>query len=62
MKYSKDLICFFCGLAIAFFLSFLIETLNPEPHEGALLFESFAWYLSVFVVGICGIIAGRDRG
>ncbi|WP_061285654.1 hypothetical protein [Leptospira interrogans] len=62
MKHSKYFICFFAGMAVAFFLSFMIETMNPEPHEGALLFNSFAWYLSVYlVVGVFGILAGRGK-
>ncbi|EMN90448.1 hypothetical protein [Leptospira weilii] len=61
MKYFKFLICFFGGMALAFWVSFWIESLNPEPHEGALLFESFAWYASVFLVGVCGFIAGREK-
>ncbi|WP_078124312.1 hypothetical protein [Leptospira alexanderi] len=61
MKYLKFLICFFSGTAVAFWISFWIETLNPEPHEGALLFESFAWYTSMFLAGICGFIAGRGK-
>ncbi|MDL5247627.1 hypothetical protein QRD38_18010 [Leptospira weilii] len=61
MKYFKYLICFFCGTATAFFISFWIETLNAEPHEGALLFESFAWYASMFFAGIFGFLASRGK-
>ncbi|WP_078124897.1 hypothetical protein [Leptospira alexanderi] len=57
----KYLICFFGGMSIGFLFSFLIESLNPEPHEGALLFESFAWYASVFLVGVCGFIVSRGK-
>ncbi|EMY23596.1 hypothetical protein LEP1GSC115_0891 [Leptospira interrogans serovar Australis str. 200703203] len=59
MKYIKYLIFFFSGTAAAFFISFWIETMNPEPHEGALLFESFAWCASMYVAGVCGILAGK---
>ncbi|MDI7198025.1 hypothetical protein [Leptospira santarosai] len=61
MKYSKYLIYFFVGMAVAFFLSFLNEALNPEPHEGALLFNSFAWYSSVFLVGVVGLIVSKVK-
>ncbi|UOG39708.1 hypothetical protein MAL08_19085 [Leptospira noguchii] len=61
MKYSKYLICFFGGMAVAFLLSFSIEAMNPEPHDGALLFESFAWYSCMFLVGVCGFITKRNR-
>ncbi|UML79929.1 MULTISPECIES: hypothetical protein [Leptospira] len=57
----KYLVSFFCGMAVAFWISFWIESLNPEPHEGALLFESFAWYSSIFLVGVCGFLAGRGK-
>ncbi|MGJ4753466.1 hypothetical protein [Leptospira kmetyi] len=58
----KFLLCFFGGMSFGFFFSFLIESMNPNPHEGALLFESFAWYSSVFLVGVFGFVAGRRRG
>ncbi|EQA71908.1 hypothetical protein [Leptospira noguchii] len=61
MKYSKYLICFFVGMAVAFFLSFLIEALNPEPHDGALLFTSFSWYLSVFITGVFIFWVGKGK-
>ncbi|EMO96276.1 hypothetical protein [Leptospira interrogans] len=62
MKHSKYFICFFNGMAIAFFLSFVVEAMNPKPHEGALLFNSFAWYSSIFlVVGVFGILVGRGK-
>ncbi|EQA61748.1 hypothetical protein [Leptospira alexanderi] len=61
MKYLKYSIFLFCGMAVAFFISFWIETLNPEPHDGALLFESLSWYSSMFLAGICGFIAGRGK-
>ncbi|MDI7215739.1 hypothetical protein [Leptospira santarosai] len=61
MKYSKYIICFFAGMAAAFFLSFLNEALNPEPHDGALLFNSFAWYLSVFIAGVFTFWIGKDK-
>ncbi|UZN05988.1 hypothetical protein M5D10_08965 [Leptospira santarosai] len=61
MQYLKYLICFFGGLAVAFFLSFMIETLNSEPHEGALLFNAFGWYSCVFLVGVLfGFITKRS--
>ncbi|EMJ59522.1 MULTISPECIES: hypothetical protein [Leptospira] len=61
MKYFKYSIFFFSGTATAFFISFWIETLNAEPHEGALLFEALAWYASMFVAGTCGFLHG-SRG
>ncbi|MDI7209082.1 hypothetical protein [Leptospira santarosai] len=61
MKYFKYLICFFVGMAVAFWVSFWIESMNPEPHEGALLFESFAWYSCVFLVGVVGLIASKVK-
>ncbi|WP_029779629.1 MULTISPECIES: hypothetical protein [Leptospira] len=58
----KYFIFFFNGMAIAFFLSFVVEAMNSKPHEGALLFNSFAWSLSVFfVVGVFGILVGRGN-
>ncbi|EMN94766.1 MULTISPECIES: hypothetical protein [Leptospira] len=57
----KFLICLFGGMSLGFLFSFFIESLNPNPHEGVLLFESFAWYSSIFLVGVCGLIAGRKR-
>lgn len=49
-------------MAIAFFLSFVVEAMNPKPHEGALLFNSFGWYSSIFlVVGVFGILVGRGE-
>ncbi|OLY62403.1 hypothetical protein [Leptospira santarosai] len=61
MQYLKYLISFFGGLAVAFFLSFLIETLNSEPHEGALLFNAFGWYSCVFLGGVLfGFITKRS--
>ncbi|WP_078126181.1 hypothetical protein [Leptospira alexanderi] len=61
MKYFKYSIFFFCGMSFGFFVSFWVESLNPDSHEGALLFESFAWYTSMFLAGICGFIAGRGK-
>lgn len=62
MKYARFLIFFFAGMAVAFFVSYTIEAMNQEPHEGALLFESFAWYSSVFLIGVFGFVTGRARG
>ncbi|MDI7188388.1 hypothetical protein QMM40_01620 [Leptospira santarosai] len=54
MKYFEYMIFLFNGMAFAFFLSFLIESMNPEPHDGALLFNFFAIgtsaYLSLVLV------------
>lgn len=63
MKYLEYLICLFVGMATAFFVSFMIETMNSEePHEAGLLFNAFAWYLSVYLsVGVFGILAGRGK-
>ncbi|EKP11689.1 hypothetical protein LEP1GSC191_4219 [Leptospira borgpetersenii serovar Mini str. 201000851] len=56
----KYLICLFVGMATAFFISFMIETMNSvEPHEAGLLFNAFAWYTSMFFAGVCGLIASR---
>ncbi|WP_081605032.1 hypothetical protein [Leptospira alstonii] len=62
MKYYRFLICLFGGMSLGFLFSFWIETLNPNPHEGTLLFESFAWYMSFFFVGIFGFLIGRGKG
>ncbi|XDD52359.1 hypothetical protein AB3N59_18660 [Leptospira sp. WS92.C1] len=61
MKYLKLLICLTGGMSIGFFISFLIESLNQNPHEGTLLFESLSWYLSIFLVGVGGFFAGRKK-
>ncbi|EMP02358.1 hypothetical protein [Leptospira santarosai] len=61
MQYLKYLICFFVGMAVAFWASFWIESMNPEPHEGALLFESFAWYSCVFLAWVlCALTIKRS--
>lgn len=57
----KYLVCFFGGMAVAFWISFWIESLNSEPREGILLFESFAWYSSIFFTGIFGFFVGRKK-
>ncbi|EMO46852.1 hypothetical protein [Leptospira santarosai] len=49
MKYFEYMIFVFNGMAFAFFLSFFLEALNPEPHEGALLFNSFAIGVSAYL-------------
>ncbi|WP_017214952.1 hypothetical protein [Leptospira noguchii] len=49
MKYSEYMIFVFFGMAVAFFLSFIFEALNPEPHEGALLFNSFGFGVSMYL-------------
>ncbi|WP_032924156.1 hypothetical protein [Leptospira santarosai] len=62
MQYLKYLICFFGGLAVAFFLSFVIEALNSEPHEGALLFNAFGWYSCVFLAWVLCALTIKRKG
>ncbi|EMK05469.1 hypothetical protein LEP1GSC166_2628 [Leptospira kirschneri] len=57
----KYFICLFGGMSLGFSFSFLIESLNPNPHEGTLLFEAFAWYSSIFLIGVFGFLEGRRK-
>ncbi|UOG50282.1 hypothetical protein MAL00_08710 [Leptospira noguchii] len=49
MRYFEYMIFVFFGMGIACFFSFVFEALNPEPHEGALLFNSFSFGVSMYL-------------
>nr|WP_036097554.1 hypothetical protein [Leptospira noguchii] len=61
MKYSEYMIFVFFGMAVAFFFSFLIEILNPEPYEGTLLFNSFSFGVSMYISLILIHFVGKKK-